>query len=119
MRMSAAEYHEASKPAKPRKYRNTPTEVDGIRFASKKEARRYVYLKALERDGEIRNLRVQPRYPLVVDAMVICTYVADFEYEFEVLPRLVTEDVKGVKTPEFILKAKLFHALYGREVQIV
>ena len=31
-----------------RKYRNVPTEVDGIRFASKREATRYAHLKLLE-----------------------------------------------------------------------
>lgn len=121
MRMSAAEYREASKPAKPRKYRNQPTIVDGIRFASKKEARRYIYLKALEREGEIEKLMLQPRYPLEVNGLHVCTYVADFVYvdNRDALRRSVVEDAKGVKTPEFILKAKLFHALYGREVQIV
>lgn len=118
MRMSAAEYREATKPAKPRKYRNTPTEVDGRRFDSKKEARRYVYLKALEREGEISALILQPRYPLIVNGLHVCVYVGDFEYR-DAAGRTVTEDAKGVKTPEFILKAKLFHALYGREVQIV
>lgn len=34
---------------KPSKYRNQPTEINGIRFASKKEARRYQDLKLLER----------------------------------------------------------------------
>lgn len=118
MRMSAAEYRaESAKPAKPRKYRNQPTMVDGIRFASKKEARRYVYLKALEREGEIVDLRLQPRYPLAVNGLHICTYVPDFDYFAG--GRIVSEDVKGVKTPEFILKAKLFHAIYQREVQLV
>ena len=32
---------------------------------------------------------------------------------------IVTEDSKGVRTRDFINKAKLFHALYGREVQLV
>lgn len=118
MRMSAAEYREASKPAKPRKYRNRPTMVDGTRFDSKKEARRYIYLKALEREGEISKLRLQPRYPLAFGGMHICVYIGDFEY-CDAGGRTITEDAKGVKTPEFILKAKLFHALYGREVQIV
>lgn len=119
MRMSAAEFRSQAKPAKPRKYRNQPTVVDGIRFASKKEARHYVYLKALEREGTIEHLNLQPRYPLIVKGIHICTYVADFAYLETATDRIITEDVKGVKTPEFILKAKLFHAIYEREVQIV
>lgn len=117
MKMSIAEFREQAAKPKRSKYRNVPTVVDGIRFASKKEARRYVYLKARERSGEIADLTLQPRYPLGVNGLHVCTYVADFDYRRD--GRLVTEDSKGVKTPEFIIKAKLFHALYGREVQLV
>lgn len=101
------------------KYRNTPTEVDGIRFASKREARRYADLKLMERAGEIKALRLQPRYPLTVQSLHVCTYVGDFEYVESKSGRIVTEDSKGVRTQAFIIKAKLFHALYGREVQLV
>ena len=104
-------------PGKPRKYRNTPTIVDGIKFASKKEATRYAHLKLLERGGAIKNLRLQPRYPLSVNGLHVCTYVGDFDFEEN--GRLITEDVKGVKTAEFVIKAKLFHAIYGREIQLV
>jgi hypothetical protein len=100
-----------------RKYRNTPTEVDGIKFASKREATRYGHLKLLEKAGANQGLRLQPRYPMTVGGLHVCTYVGDFEFTEN--GRLVTEDSKGVKTAEFIIKAKLFHALYGREVQIV
>lgn len=104
---------------KPSKYRNQPTEVDGIRFASKKEARRYSDLKLLERAKEIENLVLQPRYPLTVAGMHVATYVGDYQYDEVKSGRRVTEDVKGVKTDVFRIKAKLFQALYGREVTIV
>ena len=104
---------------KPSKYRNQPTEIDGIRFASKKEARRYQDLKLLERAKEIENLTLQPRYPLTVSGLHVCTYVGDFQYDEVKSGRRVTEDAKGVKTDAFRIKAKLFHALYGREVTIV
>ena len=103
---------------KPRKYRNQPTEVDGIKFASKAEARRYCDLRLLERAGEISRLTLQPRYPLTVNGLHVCVYVADFDYVETKSGRLVTEDTKGVKTKEFIIKAKLFHAVYGREVTL-
>lgn len=104
---------------KPSKYRNTPTEIDGIRFASKKEARRYADLKLLERAKQIENLVLQPRYPLTVAGLHVATYVGDFQYDEVKSGRRVTEDAKGVVTDVFRIKAKLFHALYGREVQIV
>lgn len=100
------------------KYKNVPTVVDGIKFASKAEARRYADLKLMERAGEISGLKLQPRYPLAVGGLHVCTYVSDFEYIETKTGRTVTEDKKGVKTKDFIIKAKLFHALYGREVTL-
>lgn len=49
---------------KPQKYRNVETEVAGIRFKSKKEATRYVYLKWLLDRGIIQNLKLQKQYTL-------------------------------------------------------
>jgi hypothetical protein len=96
------------------KYGAIRTEVDGISFASKKEARRYSELRLLERAGDIGALVLQPRYPLKVNGKLICTYVADFEY-YPADPQKskVVEDAKGVRTPVFAIKAKLFEALHG------
>lgn len=104
---------------KARKYRNVPTVIDGIRFASKREAYRYAELKDMAKRGEIETLLLQPRYPLTVNGMHVCTYVADFAYQDNSTGRVVTEDAKGVRTRDFINKAKLFHALYGREIVLV
>jgi hypothetical protein len=113
------------------KYGAVRTEVDGITFASKKEAKRYGELKLLEKAGEIRKLTLQPRYPLYAGPMpespmvilrLVGEYRADFEYETEALPRLwlkKTEDVKGVRTETYRLKKKLFEAQYCREVHEV
>ncbi|MBT9173895.1 MAG: hypothetical protein DDT21_02301 [Syntrophomonadaceae bacterium] len=46
------------------KFRNIPLEVDGIRFDSKAEVKRYLELKLLEQTGEISQLRLQPVYKL-------------------------------------------------------
>lgn len=103
---------------RPNKYRNEPIVVDGIRFASKAEARRYGELKLLVRAGEVFDLRRQVPYEIVVDGHPICRYVADFDYlDKNGLP--VTEDVKGVLTPEFKIKAKLFRAAFHREIVLV
>lgn len=40
------------------KYRAVKTEVDGMTFASKKEAARYCELKMLEKAKQIRNLKI-------------------------------------------------------------
>lgn len=94
------------------KYRNTPTEVDGHRFASKLEAKRYGELKLLQKAGQISNLELQPRHPLSVNDCLICTFVADFEYLEH--GKRVAEDAKGVRTDVFRIKANLFRALYPK-----
>jgi hypothetical protein len=97
------------------KYRNQRTEVGGIKFASKREARRYQELKTLEDAGEIHGpIGLQVRFPLFVEGIKICTYVADFVYvrdHFEVV-----EDVKGYRTPMYKLKKKLMFAIHGIKI---
>lgn len=102
------------------KYRAIPTVVDGVRFASKKEANRYFELKVLHRVGEITDLSVQPKFPLVVNGTKVCTYVADFSYR-DKAGRLVVEDVKSkpTMTPAYRLKAKLLLAVEGITVREV
>jgi hypothetical protein len=107
----------------PSKYGAVRTVVDGVSFASKKEARRYSELKLLQRAGEIAELRLQPRYPLVVNGLKVCTYVGDFAYhptfQGATMAQEVVEDAKGFKTPEYKLKAKLFQALQGFPIREV
>jgi hypothetical protein len=93
------------------KYGAQPMVVEGIRFASRKEARRYGELRLLERAGRIRCLQLQPRYPLVVNGHDLGEYRGDFIYEENRM--VVVEDVKGVRTPLYRLKKKLVRALYG------
>lgn len=102
-----------------RKYRNKPTEVDGHRFASKLEARRYLELKLMERAGEIAELTLQPRYKLEVNGHPVCQYVADFHYLDLKTGKFTTEDAKGYLTPEFKIKAKLMKACYGIDIVLV
>jgi hypothetical protein len=96
------------------KYKNVPTVVDGIRFASKAEAKRDGELQKLERGGHVKDIKRQPRYPLVVNGVNVCTYVGDWEYfswEGGQFHRVV-EDRKGVLTAAFKIKWKLARALY-------
>src|SRR6185295_14364812 len=74
-------------PLKPSKYKNVKTEVDGIKFDSKKEAKRWQELKLLEAAGEITDLKRQVKYPLTAtnnrsDGKTEreCSYMADFVY---------------------------------------
>lgn len=92
------------------KYSAIRTEVDGITFASKREAARYQELKLLQRGGMISNLELQPVFPIIINGVRCGKYIADFAY-FDGAAR-ITEDVKGMKTPVYRLKKKIVEALY-------
>lgn len=92
--------------------------MDGIRFHSKAEARRYSELRLLERAGEITGLKLQERFDMIIEGVLICRYHADFSYSDRSGQRIV-EDVKGVLTAEFRLKSKLMKALHKIEIQLI
>jgi hypothetical protein len=104
--------------ARKSKFGAVRTEVDGITFASKKEARRYGELKLMERAGMISELALQPRFPLYIGDDLICTYVGDFLYRAK-SGDVIVEDAKGIETPEFKLKRKLLRAIHGMEIVTV
>jgi hypothetical protein len=99
------------------KYGSVKTELDGITFDSKAEAKRYAELKILARGGLISDLKLQPKFPLEVNGLVVATYIADFSYRAGT-QGLVIEDVKSeaTKTPVYNLKKKLMKALHGIEI---
>ena len=99
------------------KYRNVPTTVDGIRFQSKREARRWRELKLLERAGKISDLRRQVRYELVPkqDGERAVTYLSDFNYREG--GKEICEDCKGMRTPAYVIKRKLMLWLHKIKVR--
>jgi hypothetical protein len=103
------------------KYNAQRVEIDGIKFASKREAARYAELKLLQRIGEIVGLECQPRYPLTLNGVKLATYVADFRYKRVASDEIVVEDVKSKPTitDVYRLKKKLMLALHGIELNEV
>lgn len=102
------------------KYGNTKVNVDGMHFDSKREAARWQELRLLERAGEISDLRRQVRYELVpkMPGERPVDYIADFVYRGKDGNEVV-EDVKGVRTPVYVIKRKLMlwrHGIRIREV---
>lgn len=99
------------------KYCNKKVEVDGIVFHSKKEAKRYTELKALEATGEITHLTLQPKFELIPKQVGerACHYIGDFSYYELGSNMCVVEDTKGFKTPDYVIKRKLFKQLYGKD----
>lgn len=106
-------------PARKRsKYNAKKTTVDGIAFDSKKEASQYSVLTLLQRAGQISGLKLQVRYRLIVNDVLVCVYVADFVY-YDINGSQVVEDCKGFKTREYELKKKLMLAVYGIKIKEV
>ena len=106
---------------RPNKYNATRTVLDGIEFASKREAKRYAELKLLERSGEITHLETQPKYTFTVNGVKINTYTADFRYVRDD-GTLVVEDVKSAPTAkkrDFRRNLKMMKALFDIDVQVV
>ena len=107
---------------------------DGIRFDSKREFLRYMDLKLLEKAGEITELKVHTRYPIIIGGVPVrikseryntlgrqMVYVADFSYRRIVseisgleVNRNVIEDVKmqsGHRTEVYKIKKALMDAM--------
>lgn len=101
------------------KYRAVRVRAYGRLWASQAECRRYGELLTLGNLGLIRNLEIQPRYRLESAGLHVAIYVADFAYdttmgwpEWTLPSQRVVEDVKGVRTPLYQLKRKLFQSQY-------
>lgn len=109
------------------KYGAVRTEVDGLKFASKREAKRYQELRLLEKAGEIKGLKCQHPYDLFAPMLFrpvghpnafdrhpvkIGRYVADFIY-YDRQGTFHVEDVKGFRTPLYQWKKRHVEAQYG------
>jgi hypothetical protein len=89
--------------------------LDGYVFDSAAERDRYAELLILERVGVITKLELQPRFeiiPKTVKGTRAHHYTADFRYVEDGV--CVIEDVKGVKTKDYILRRDIFIKDYIR-----
>jgi len=119
-----AKVSDDAKPKRRHKYGAKRTEVDGIWFDSKAEAKRYVELCILVKAGLITNLDLQPAFMLQESFLQggkrtrSIKYIADFQYIQD--GKEVVEDVKGKETEGFKLKRRLFLKRYpDLELRIV
>lgn len=98
------------------KYGNKKVLIDGIKFDSMAEGKRYKELKLLQRAGIIKELELQPKFLLQESfkkngkTYRKVEYIADFQYIEN--GKVVVEDVKGKETEVFKLKHKLFEYKY-------
>jgi hypothetical protein len=119
------------------KYNAVRTHLDGIAFASKAEAQYYGQLLIRQKAGEVRNIKLQPHFALMVPVLEravenvnagvyrgvapLGEYHADFSFEERHVAgwRFVVVDVKGVDVR--FNKWKRTHAerQYGFTVRVV
>ena len=121
--------------AKKSKYHNKKVEYAGISFDSKKEMKRYVFLKDMEDKGVIENLERQVRFvliPSLTEDVVVhlktkdkvvkktiqlaITYTCDFRYIHDGVT--IVEDIKASPKSAaldkvFLIKEKLFRWRFG------
>lgn len=118
------------------KYGAKKTEVDGIIFDSKKEAKYYQELKAKLDAGEISDLQLQKSFELIPQqrepstfskkgkeklGKVIerkCCYIADFWYK-DADGNTHCVDTKGFRTADYKIKKKLLLWRYGIKIEEV
>ena len=122
------------------KYGNTKiVSENGDKWDSKREMKRWLFLKDAEQSGLITDLRRQVRFELIpaikrkeivqlktktkevekTEQQAI-TYTADFVYTKD--GKTVVEDIKpspNTVPKEFMLKAKLFFWKYGFKIRLV
>lgn len=108
------------------KYKNRKTEIDGIRFDSVKEARRWRQLRTMEEAGEIMELRRQVKFVLIpvqkIDGKMVereVSYYADFVYVDPKTDQTVVEDAKGIRTQVYVIKRKLLLERFGIRIKEV
>lgn len=88
------------------KYGNLKVEIDGYKFDSKAEARRYGELKLMG----VKDLVIHPRFPIMINGKKVCDVVLDFHYR--VNGKYYFEDIKGKDNALSRLKRKLVEAYY-------
>ncbi len=105
------------------KYGAIRSNVAGLSFDSKREAKRYAELRLLEIAGEIAGLERQVSIelqgrdgPLLTPTGRVKRYIADFRYTDVRTGLTIWEDAKGFKTPEYEMKKAVLKA-QGIEVK--
>jgi len=109
------------------KYGAKKTEVNGITFDSKAEARRYAQLIVMQQAGRITGLVLQVpfelapaiKFPGEKRKKPALKYIADFVYSDMADGQIVVEDVKGVVTSLFRAKQHLMATTHGIFVRVV
>ncbi len=98
------------------KFNNVRGEIDGHRFDSMAEGRRYLVLRDRLQKGEIRDLEPHPpAYRFEVNGVLVGRYTPDFRFVETATGETVVEDVKSkpTLTTDYRLRKKLMLACFG------
>lgn len=93
------------------KYKNKKSLFNNETYDSKKESKRAIELKLLEKAGKVSNLKeqvvfiLQDKFKLNNKTIRAIKYIADFTYTQN--GKTIIEDVKGFKTKEYVIKKKI------------
>lgn len=119
--MTAQEFRQTFIDKKPTtktaKYKNVKTVVDGIKFDSAKEAKRFAELMLLHKAKLISLPVLQYQFILVG-----CSYICDFMYYDYEKKEFVVEDVKSTATrklPTYRIKNKQMKELFNIKIKEV
>lgn len=93
------------------KFNAKHVELDGIKFASKREAARYSTLKGLIAKGDVIFFTRQTPMHLIGGIKYLCDFVVYWSDG-----TVTFEDVKGFKTDLYKLKKKQVEATYPIEI---
>lgn len=116
------------------KYHSTKIVTEEGTFDSKREYKRWLVLKDMERLGLISGLERQVPYELIPTqklktprynkktkkyqrSEISVRYIADFVYEED--GKTVIEDAKGMQTDTYKIKRKLMKFIHGIEIREV
>lgn len=111
--------HPNAKPARS-KHGNIRTEVDGIKFDSKLEARYYMQLKIEWRAGDVMWFTRQVRFELEGGVSYVCDFVVVRGNKSKAeVKSFHVYDCKGDPTQESLNKIKQVRARYGIKVELI
>jgi hypothetical protein len=87
-------------------------------FQSQAEYERFCDLLLLQASGAIADLKRQVAYPVEINGVHICVWLADYVYTNTATGKVTAEDCKGHETDIFKLKKKMIEAYHNIKILI-
>jgi len=90
-------------------------------FSSDLEYKYYIYLLSQQEEGIVKSIKIQPKFLLQEKyekygkKILPINYIADFQVEYT-NGDIIIFDTKGMTTPDFVLKRKMFDYKYPDKI---